>query len=89
MGMAPRGMKAWRRLEGESLKPRARKKASICAMRCSENSSSRPVAAATASRVMSSAVGPMPPVVMTTSERARAWRRTAVRRLRLSPTVVL
>jgi hypothetical protein len=54
----------------------------------SSRTSDRPVAAATPSRVMSSEVGPRPPVTITASDRPSAVEMTSFILPALSPTVV-
>ena len=72
IGNRPPGNVGLLPVRGRQRQPRARKNASIWSSRSGWKTSSRPVAAATASRVTSSSVGPKPPVVITTSARARA-----------------
>ena len=87
--IAPLGICACRSLFFVSMKPRFWN-LSRSSMRDSGSVSiTRPVTAAIASRVRSSCVGPIPPPVITTSERSKARSRISVIRSRLSPTVVL
>src|SRR5512143_2287521 len=67
-GAAPRGMYAWRTLFSLIGVSHLANRSRICESKPSSSTRSRPVARATASRVISSTVGPSPPVVMITSE---------------------
>ena len=88
-GVAPAGMSACLRLLGVVMRLRRWKRSSICATRPGSRMSSRPVTSATISRVRSSCVGPMPPDVITASERSMARASTSRMRPGLSPTTVL
>ena len=66
--------------------PRPAKKARSVAAAPGSTRASSPTARAMASRVMSSSVGPRPPVQMTTSERSSAVRISPPSRSTLSPT---
>ena len=65
--------------------PRLSKNARRCASSSGATYGSSPIDSAIASRVMSSSVGPSPPVQSTISERPRAWVIRSTSRWRLSP----
>ena len=69
---APRGTIAWRRLMSGIVMPRRAKRSRIRSTIDSSTSSAIPSARATASRVMSSSVGPRPPVTTIRSAQASA-----------------
>ena len=83
---APWGRKACLRLLAEHTRPRAPRRAWMSRQisECSTSGVSK--AAAMASVVRSSGVGPRPPVVISTRQRPEASRTSAIRRSRLSPT---
>src|ERR1700733_3870522 len=64
-------------------------RSAMASRKSSRKISLRPVAAATASRVKSSSVGPRPPVRITIGTRAIASRIDAVSNSRSSPTIIL
>ena len=88
-GMDPSGMYAWRSLFSVIMNPRRRNLASIWANSSGSETSSREDALATISRVKSSWVGPIPPEVITTSDRSIAAVIVSSIRSGLSPTMVL
>src|SRR5438105_5365848 len=88
MKAAPSGMSAWRALLSAISRPRAPKKARMFSTMASSRRRGTFMTSATASRVMSSWVGPTPPHTMTASLRARAERSASTMRPRLSPTLV-
>ena len=83
---APSGRKAWRRLLGATTRPRASMRARIPSQMAGCSTRGAPKAAAIASVVRSSGVGPRPPVVISTRQRPAAARTAAINRSRLSPT---
>lgn len=88
MSSAPRGMSAWMALDSEGVRPSSAKKAwrflsaSVFVM------SGTPQNSATVCRVMSSGVGPMPPVMMMVSARSDAPARAARMSFLRSPIAV-
>ena len=88
MVRAPTGTSAWRRLLAGMGRPRPPNTASMRATSDSSRTSPTPSSSAITSRVMSSWVGPRPPVTITASDRSRASPMAASMRSRLSPTEV-
>ena len=88
MARAPTGKSAWRKLLAGMGRPRPPKTASIRATNDSSRTSSTPRRSAITSRVMSSWVGPKPPVTITASDRSNASLKAASMRSGLSPTAV-
>src|SRR5579875_1873877 len=86
MTVAPTGTSAWRRLFAGMARPRAKNSSSMRRTSASWRTRGTPITSAIASRVMSSWVGPRPPVTMTPSLRASAVRSARTIRSLLSPT---
>ena len=86
--LAPRGTRAWASLIGGIVSPRSLKRARIPSRASRSRMSRRRNTVAITLRVMSSDVGPRPPVAITTSARWTAVRNASPRRSGSSPTVV-
>ena len=85
---APAGTSAWRRLLAAISRPLRENRDRMRSATASSRTSSAPITAARASRVMSSGVGPSPPQTITASLRSRASSRAPTSRPWLSPTLV-
>ena len=85
---APAGTSAWRRLLSGIARPRDENSSRITSATAGWRTSSTPITAAIASRVMSSCVGPRPPHTITASARDSASSSASTMRPRLSPTFV-
>ncbi len=85
---ASRGTSACRSLFGVIVMPMLRNFERMSSRIASSSTSGRPSTRAKTFRVMSSSVGPSPPVAMTTSERFVASRTAPSSRISSSPTIV-